>query len=242
MHHSFVRLGREEVTGVSRHTKQFLLIIGLSCGAYVAYQGLRIAAGEVDLAETWPFLTACAAVTVAAAYCIFGLASVPSADDIAAAAEHIAAFRARSVEQGRESHKANLRFYVPPDWRRHRAGRDGWILYPKGLGTPIHIALWAFDEDPAYQDGTVEGLARNARDLCSRQGLELLEPSIGKCRIAGQDGIRFVMRRGRRERAEGYLWKYEGGDYMLVFEGTSIEHLDLVRAALDEFHIGLFMW
>lgn len=226
----------------SRDRKQVAFVIGLLAGSCLLFLGFLMLAQTISLSRCWPFLVFGAGCLLGSVLYVFGQGSLPSSEDVALVAQHICTVREEGVNQGRESFKASLRFYLPPDWHSQKVGKEGWVIYPKGLGTPLTLSLWAFDSDPSFDDSSQEGLLSNANDLADRMGFILDEQSVLPCQTAGQDGISFSMSRGQRPCAQGYLWKYESGDYLVVVEASGKEHLRLVMPAIDEFLCGLFMW
>ena len=166
---------------------------------------------------------------------------LPTQNAVDAVAEHIREARNRGVQNAHESHKANLRFYFPPEWKTKKLGKEAHILYPQGLGA-VEISICAFDEDPEFQDRSLDGLESNASDLVRRQGLTLIFETVKPTTVAGPEGIYFKMTRRNRECAEAYFWHYEGGDYLVLIEAQSKDHLLRINPATHEFLCGLFMW
>jgi hypothetical protein len=228
--------------GTSRARRQLALFIGLLAGACLAVTGCLLFVGVAGATDVWPLAALGAGCLVGSALYIFGQGSIPTSADVAVVAKHIAAVRERGVGEGSESCKGHLHFYLPADWRYQKVGKEGWLIYPRGLGALLTISIWAFDAVPSFSAASRVGLVRNAADLARRQGFIADETTAHDCQIAGQSGLSYGLKRGGRHCAQGYLWRYEGGDYLIVVEASGAEHLSVVNPAIDEFIRGLFMW
>lgn len=233
---------QETAMSDSRGRRQIALLLCALSLACVALGGVVVLAGAWPMAKAWVALSTFGGVAILSGVYVFARGTLPNTQDVMKVVAHIAEVRDCGVDQKCESYKGKLRFFLPPDWRREKAGKGGWLIYPRGLGVPLIFSVWALDADPAFEDSSPDGLARNAEDLGHRHGFRLIHDSVRPCEVAGQKAIEYELTAGGKRRVLGYLWRYEGGDYEFLVEACSPDHLRMIRPAVDEFLQGVFMW
>jgi len=226
----------------SRDRKQVVLLLGLLCLSCFVFGCLVVLIGAWPLGKAWITLTALGSVGILSGVYVFAQGTVPDAQVILRVVDYIAEVRLRGVDSGCESYKGKLRFYLPPDWQRKKAGREGWLIYPKGLGVPLIFSVWAFEVDSAFESTSTEDLACNAEDLGHRHGFKLVSDSVRPCEVAGQKAIEYKLKAGGVIRVLGYLWRFEDNDYEFLVEAYSSDHLQMIHPAIEEFLQGMFMW
>ena len=228
--------------GASRDHKQVALLVGILSVMCLVFGAFLIVAGVVTFAKAWGVLLGLTVVAVIAGIYVFAVPSRLDPVEVEQISDYIARVRKRGADEGWESHKGKLRFFLPPDWRRQKIGKEGWLIYPKGLGAPLIFSVWAFTGDPDFPGKTLEEKVRSAQDLGHRCGYKLVRDTVCECEVAGQEAIQYTLEARGRQRVLGYLWKYEGDDYQFLVEASSLGHIHAVRPAVDEFLQGMFMW
>lgn len=216
-----------------RRLKQFGLLIVLACILGAVWILIRKAIGGFTLG--WPttiiIVIGLLAVSVAIVYAISRSSYLPTPGQVQIVVEEIQAAHARGIS----SYKGQLHFFFPPHWRTYKVGKEGWVLRTKGLGIPVAFSLWATDKDIMFNDDSFEGMVRNVQDLAHREGAHIDRGSVIPRQIAGVDGIEYLIVDSKGHQMQAFFWCYGDGDYQLLIDTSSPEHLRLIRPAVDAF-------
>ena len=162
---------------------------------------------------------------------LFRLSQLPTSEQVQKVVKEIQAVHARGIS----SYKGQFHFFFPPHWRTYKVGKEGWVLRPKGLGFPVAFSIWATDKDPMFSDDSFEGMVRNVQDLAHREGAHVDRGSITPQQIAGVDGIEYLIADSKGHQMQAFFWCYGDVDYELLIDASSLEHLRVIRPAVDAF-------
>jgi hypothetical protein len=216
-----------------RSVKQIGLLIVLGC--WIASLWLLITKASTSTNLTWPttlaIITGLIVSSVIILWVIFHTTRLPTTEEITQAIKEIRVTRT----QGKKSYKGKLHFHFPPHWNIWKLGKEGWLLRPKGLGTPVGFSIWAVTRDIEFKDNSFEEMVRNVEDMATHNGGSLDRSSVKRCKVAGVQGITYWQRDLKGHETLGFFWCYEDGDYQFLVDAYSRKHIDLIRPAIDEF-------
>ena len=189
--------------------------------------------GKVALGwlATLGILTALIGVSILILRTIFRSAYLPTPEQVQSVVVEIEATLAGRIE----SYKGKLHFFFPPHWRTCKIGKEGYVLRPKGLGVPVAFSIWATTKNPKFNDNSFQGMVKNAQDLAQREGGQIQINSIISRQIAGIDGIEYIIIDQNGHHMLEFFWCYENGDYQVLIDASSSEHLSVIRPAVDAF-------
>ena len=217
----------------SRHMNQFITLATLGCVVTAVGAILLKAAGSLN--ESWSSTLGVAIASLALSGMMLSVlrtsSYLPADQEVQQVAREIRLAR----DMGLASNKSQLHFAFPPHWRTYKAGKEGWVLRPKGLGIPVSISVWATEQEPRFADTSFDGMIRNVRDLARHEGVTVKQDRIHSRDVAGQRGLEYVMVDGKGHETLGFFWTHERGDFQVLIDASGSEHLRVIRPAVDAF-------
>jgi hypothetical protein len=218
---------------LSRRLNQFIVLVAIGC--LLSAVGAILLKSTSTLSQTWAATLSLAVAAIVVAGLLLRVirrsSYFPTPEEVQQVTREIRLARDRGIE----SHKAQLHFVFPPHWKTQKAGKEGWVLRPLGLGMPVSISVWVTDQEPGFADTSFDGMTRNVRDLARQQGAVFQQDSIRTRDIAGVSGLEYVMVDASHHETLGFFWTYQGGDFQVLVDASGSEHLRIIRPAVDAF-------